>query len=79
MTNKITELGHMGDGVYLSWDGNGFQLAVNDHTNHVVYLEQHTLENIIRASVDKLAEEYKSSDVRNEFVQLIKGKDFDYT
>lgn len=33
------ELGHMGDGVYLSHDGYHFWLAVNDHNDRVVALE----------------------------------------
>lgn len=32
------ELGHIGDGVYLSHDGYQFWLAVNNHNNRVVAL-----------------------------------------
>ena len=34
-----TELGHIGDGVYLSHDGFQYWLAVNDHRNKVIALE----------------------------------------
>ena len=34
-----TELGHIGDGVYLSHDGGQYWLAANDHRNKVIALE----------------------------------------
>lgn len=37
---KNRELGHMGDGVYLSHDGYQHWLAVNHHENKVVALDQ---------------------------------------
>jgi len=38
-----TELGHVGDGVYLSHDGYQYWIAVNHHENRVVALEDATL------------------------------------
>ncbi len=35
----FTELGYLGDGVYLSYDGWHYWLAVNHHENRVVALE----------------------------------------
>lgn len=35
----MTELGYIGDGVYLSFDGYQYWLAVGDHNNKVVALE----------------------------------------
>ena len=37
----MTELGYIGDGVYLSFDGFQYWLAVNHHINKVVALEPH--------------------------------------
>lgn len=39
MADGYTELGHLGDGVYLSYDGWQYWLAVNHHENRVVALE----------------------------------------
>jgi len=35
----MQELGYIGDGVYLSFDGYQYWLAVNNHTNKVVALD----------------------------------------
>ena len=32
---------HIGDGVYVSYDGYHVNIAVNDHRNHVVALDHH--------------------------------------
>lgn len=39
----MTEPKYLGDGVYASFDGYNINLAVNDHTNHVVSLEPEVL------------------------------------
>lgn len=38
---------YLGDGVYASFDGYNINLAVNDHTNHVVALEPEVMEKLI--------------------------------
>jgi hypothetical protein len=43
------ELGHIGDGVYLSHDGYQFWLAVNDHNDRVVALEPAVVHRLIEA------------------------------
>ncbi len=44
---KNTE--HVGDGVYVTFDGFGFEIRVNDHRNEVaVYLEPSTLKSLIQ-------------------------------
>ena len=37
--SKFTELGYVGDGVYLSFDGYQYWLAVGNHENKVVAFE----------------------------------------
>jgi len=34
---------YLGDGVYASWDGYHVWLAVNEHTNKVVALDDHVM------------------------------------
>ena len=43
----MEELGHIGDGVYLSFDGYQYWLAVNHHDNKVVALEPDVLQALI--------------------------------
>lgn len=45
------QLGHMGDGVYLSHDDYQFWLAVNDHENYVVALEPAVATRLMEAMV----------------------------
>ena len=44
--NKLNE--YLGDGVYASFDGFQVWLAVNDHRNKVVALEDTVMANLIR-------------------------------
>ena len=37
---------HLGDGVYISFDGYYFWLAANDHKNKVIALEPPVLDNL---------------------------------
>lgn len=46
------QLGHMGDGVYLSHDGYQFWLAVNDHENYVVALEPAVANRMFKAMLE---------------------------
>ena len=39
---------HIGDGVYVSYDGYHIRLAVNHHENHVVALEPEVMEELIK-------------------------------
>jgi surface polysaccharide O-acyltransferase-like enzyme len=48
------ELGHMGDGVYLSHDGYQHWLAVNHHENKVVALEDHVAMRVCTAIIEDL-------------------------
>ena len=43
---KILEK-YLGDGVYVSFDGYHINIAVNDHTNHVVALEPTVVDTLI--------------------------------
>ncbi len=45
-----TELGHMGDGVYLSHDGYQLWLAANHHDNKTVALDSGAFLNVIRGA-----------------------------
>ncbi len=49
-----TELGHLGDGVYLSYDGWQFWLAVNHHENRVVALEPMVAERLVKILLEKM-------------------------
>lgn len=40
---KIPEPRHLGDGVYISFDGYHINLAANHHENHVIALEPEVL------------------------------------
>ena len=44
---KIGDL-YLGDGVYASFDGYQIWLAVNDHTNKVVALDNDVMKNLIK-------------------------------
>lgn len=52
--NKSRELGHMGDGVYLSHDGYQHWLAVNHHENKVVALEDRVAMRVCTAILEDL-------------------------
>ena len=41
---------HIGDGVYVSFDGYAIDIAVNHHTNHVVTIEPEVFEALVRYS-----------------------------
>lgn len=47
----MTELGHIGDGVYLSHDGFQFWLAANHQQNKVVALEPEVVFHLVRSIV----------------------------
>jgi hypothetical protein len=49
MTEQHQELGYLYDGVYLSYDGWQYWLAVNDSENRVVALEPLTAQLLINA------------------------------
>jgi len=39
---------HLGDGVYVSFDGYNINVAVNHHENHVVALEPEVIERLLK-------------------------------
>lgn len=43
---RLMEPMHIGDGVYVSYDGFHVNIAVNDHRNHVVALDPNVQESI---------------------------------
>lgn len=45
---KLLPEAHLGDGVYISFDGYHVWLAVNHHRNRVVALERGVYENLVR-------------------------------
>lgn len=46
--SKLPPAEHLGDGVYVSFDGYHLNIAVNDHRNHAVAIEPQVLANLIR-------------------------------
>lgn len=50
MTQEETppEPAHLGDGVYVSFDGYHLNLAVNHHENHAVALEPYVLQELVK-------------------------------
>lgn len=45
---RAPEPAHIGDGVYVSFDGFHINIAVNHHTNHVVALEDTVMQALMR-------------------------------
>ena len=56
---RISEPRHIGDGVYVSWDGYHINIAVNHHLNHVVGFDSY-----VQAELTKYINEI------TEFVKL---------
>ena len=58
MTDKPTPPApqHIGDGVYVSFDGYHLNVAVNDHRNHVASLEPDVLWNLLEYA--RLCDQY---------------------
>ena len=46
---------HLGDGVYIRWDGYDYHLAVNHHNNEVIVLEPLVIKNLT-SFIDKVKE-----------------------
>jgi hypothetical protein len=44
---KLIEPQHLGDGVYVHDEGFRIALAVNHHTNKVIYMEENEIDNLI--------------------------------
>jgi hypothetical protein len=53
---------HLGDGVYVSYDGHHVNLAVNHHTNHVVSLDDVVQQRLVQfiSGVNFLKDNYES-------------------
>ena len=47
---------YLGDGVYLSDDGYQLTLAVNHHTNVVVYLDPHVFELLVQQGTKRISQ-----------------------
>lgn len=61
----MTELGHIGDGVYVSHDDYQLWLAANDHNNKVIALEPTAFLRLLEVAgrlwgKEKLAEHYEA-------------------
>lgn len=58
---EITRGRHIGDGVYISFDGYQFWIAVNHHSNRVAALEPRVLDELNRYAKE-LAQFYRDKE-----------------